>query len=200
MKIKSATFIKSFADMNVYRAFCADVKAKDICVVGRSNVGKSSFINMLAGQNKLAKTSSTPGRTRLINLFSFNGGEFILTDLPGYGYAAASKSEKGKWGSLMESYFQTSDRIARALLLVDCRHEPSALDKQMADYLYYYKIPFSIIATKADKLGKSQLGAAVQKIATALAVGRDNVIPVSALNGKGKDEVLDLVERIISVG
>ena len=122
MKIRNAKFITSISDASKYKEICAFLPPKELCVVGRSNVGKSSFINMLAGQGGLAKTSSTPGRTRLINLFSFNDGEFILTDLPGYGYAAASKSEKSKWSGLMEGYLRNTDRLLRTLMLVDSRH------------------------------------------------------------------------------
>ncbi|MCI9031673.1 MAG: YihA family ribosome biogenesis GTP-binding protein [Clostridia bacterium] len=199
MKIKNARFVISISDAKKYSEAIKGTNSKEICVVGRSNVGKSSFINMLAGQKKLAKTSSTPGRTRLINLFSFNDGEFILTDLPGYGYAAASKIEKKKWGGLIEGYLQSTDRLVRTLLLIDSRHEPTALDKQMAQYLYYYKLPFTVIATKTDKLSKSKVGAAVQQIATALAIGRDDIIPVSAQSGYGKEEVLNLIDRCLSV-
>ena len=198
MKVKNARFVISISDAKKYPDAIAGTSSKEICVVGRSNVGKSSFINMLAGQKKLAKTSSTPGRTRLINLFSFNDGEYILTDLPGYGYAAASKSEKNKWGGLIEGYLQSTDRLVRTLLLVDSRHEPSALDKQMAQYLYYYQLPFTVIATKTDKLSKNKIGAAVQQIATALAIGRDDVVPVSAQSGYGKENVLNLIERYVS--
>lgn len=198
MKIKNAQFVTSISDANKYREIGATTPMKEICVVGRSNVGKSSFINMLACNGKLAKTSSTPGRTRLINLFSFNGGEFTLVDLPGYGYAEASKSEKNKWGGLIEGYLQSTQNLLRALVLVDCRHEPSALDKQMIEYLYYYNIPFSVIATKSDKLSRNQLTVAIQKIATSLGIGRDNIIAVSAASGKGRDEVLQHIESFLT--
>lgn len=198
MKIKNARFVTSIAQAERYRDISAAEPMKEICVVGRSNVGKSSFINMLARNGKLAKTSSTPGRTRLINLFSFNDGEFTLVDLPGYGYAAASKSEKNKWGGLIEGYLQSTQSLLRALALVDCRHEPSVLDRQMIEYFYYYNIPFSVIATKADKLSRNQLTAAIQKIATCFGMGKDNIIAVSAVSGNGRDEVLELIDGILN--
>ncbi len=197
MIIKKARFVTSISLASKYGAAVEGLPGSEICVVGRSNVGKSSFINFLARQNKLAKTSSTPGRTRLINLFSFNDGEFTLVDLPGYGYAAASKSEKYKWDTLIGGYLENSRKLVRALVLVDCRREPSVLDRQMVDYLYSYGIPFSVIDTKADKLTRNQLFGSIQKIATALAVGRDNIIAVSAVSGKGRDEVLAHLEEVL---
>lgn len=195
MKVKNVKFITSISDIRRYNEVRETLPAKELCVVGRSNVGKSSFINMLAGNGKLAKTSATPGRTRLINLFSFNDGQFILTDLPGYGYAAAAKSEKNKWGELIEGYLTGSDNILRVLVLVDSRHEPTVLDKQMIDYLYYYGIPFSVVATKTDKLSKSKIPLAVRDISAALAVGRDDIIAVSSVTGSGKDAVLRYIEE-----
>lgn len=197
MIVKSAKFLISVSSAQGYTLIEGQYPYKEICVVGRSNVGKSSFINMLAGQKKLAKTSSTPGRTRLVNLFSFNDGEFMLVDLPGYGYAAASKQEKSKWGGLIEGYLTSSKKLSRVLVLVDSRHEPSALDKQMIDYLYYYSLPFSVIATKSDKLSKNQLSKNVQTIATALAVGRDDIIPVSSVDRSGRESVLAAIERFL---
>ncbi len=199
MNIKNARFVTSIAQAEKYREISSTEQMKEICVVGRSNVGKSSFINMLARNGKLAKTSATPGRTRLINLFSFNDGEFTLVDLPGYGYAAASKSEKSKWGGLIEGYLQSTKSLYRALALVDCRHEPSVLDRQMIEYFYYYNIPFSVIATKADKLSRNQLSAAIQRIATCFGMGKDNIIAVSAVSGKGRDEVLELIDNILKI-
>ena len=197
MKITEAKFITSYANADKYVEDSASFRSPEICVVGRSNVGKSSFINMLSGKPKLAKTSSTPGRTRLVNLFEFNAGEFMLVDLPGYGYAQASKSEKKEWGALMEGYLQRSALLRHTLVLIDSRHEPTELDLLMVKYLYYYRMPFTVIATKCDKISKAERGRSVQRIATKLGLGRDDVI-MTALDGTGKEKVLEKLEKILA--
>ena len=140
----------------------------EIAVVGRSNVGKSSLINFLTNHGKLARTSKEPGRTRLINYFSINDGQFYLVDLPGYGYARVSDAEKEKWATLIESYLLESTGLKHVFVLVDIRHDPTALDKQMINYLYHYNVPFSIIATKADKLSRAETARQRKAIADAL--------------------------------
>lgn len=197
-KLKKAEFITSIADINVYHSFSERYECPEICVVGRSNVGKSSFINMLAG-SRMAKVSSTPGRTRLINLFSFNDGDFMLVDLPGYGYAKASRAEQAKWSAVIESYLHESGKLSHIFALVDIRHEPTKLDKQMADFMYKSGLPFSLIATKADKLSKAEVGRNVQRIATCLAVGRDNIIPVSAMSGLNADKVAAKIGAVLEM-
>lgn len=152
---------------------------------------------MLAGQSKLARTSSTPGRTRLINIFDFNNGMFRLADLPGYGYALASKSDREDWGALMEGYLQYSPNLRHTLLLVDSRHLPTRQDEEMTEYLYYYRMPFTVVATKCDKLKKSALSRNISDIASALKIGRDNIIAVDA-SGTGRDSVLNKIESILS--
>lgn len=196
--IKSAQFIKSLADLKVYKAESANYNCPEICIAGRSNVGKSSFINMLTGRKKLAKTSSTPGRTRLLNLFDINNGEYVLVDLPGYGYAKASRTEIENWNKLTDGYFTETETLMHTLALVDVRHEPTALDKQMIAYLYNAGRPFTIIATKADKLSRAQQARARRTIATALKVGADNIILTSASTGQGRDEVIARIEQIIA--
>lgn len=198
MIVKTAEFVTSVSVASNYAEVSEKYASKEICVVGRSNVGKSSFINMLANRNKLAKTSSTPGRTRLINLFSFNDNQFMLVDLPGYGYAAASKTEKSKWGDMIEGYLLNTTKLLRVFVLVDSRHEPTVLDKQMIDYLYYYTLPFTVVATKTDKLSKNELARNIQTIATALKVGRDNIIPVSSQTKRGREEVLTAIESLLN--
>ena len=197
--IKKAQFKTSIADLNVYFDVSNGYSCPEICVLGRSNVGKSSFINMLAMQNKLAKTSATPGRTRLINLFEFNGGEFMLVDLPGYGFAKLSKSEKNKWDALLGGYIECSEKISHAFVLVDSRIEPTILDKQMIEYLYFYQIPFTVIATKCDKLSKAEMGRNLQKIATSLGLGVANIIPTSAQSKYGREKVEKKIEEILSI-
>ena len=165
-----------------------------IAVGGRSNVGKSSLINMLAGNNKLAKTSADPGRTRLVNYFDF--GAFVLADLPGYGFAKVSKEEKAKWARLLEEFFATQ-HITLLLSLVDIRHEPTADDKQMIDYLYHYAIPFVAVATKADKLPKTKIKPQLMSIAASLKLGIDNIICSSAEKGVGKKEIFAAIHTAI---
>lgn len=197
MIIKNARFVTGFAAVDKYTEYASDCSLPEICVAGRSNVGKSTFINMLAGQSKLARTSSTPGRTRLINIFDFNNGMFRLADLPGYGYALASKSDREDWGALMEGYLQYSPNLRHTLLLVDSRHLPTRQDEEMTEYLYYYRMPFTVVATKCDKLKKSALSRNISDIASALKIGRDNIIAVDA-SGTGRDAVLNKIESILS--
>lgn len=191
MVIKQAKFITSVADgKNFYFT-----EKPIIAVSGKSNVGKSSLINMLANNSKLARTSVTPGRTRLINYFDF--GEFVLADLPGYGFAKVSKEEKKKWGELLET-FLTTQKIRLLISLVDIRHEPTEDDKMMINYLNFYRIPFVVVATKSDKLGKTRIKPSVSSIATALKLGVGNITATSAETGYGKDDVLRLIEEAIS--
>ena len=192
MKIKEATFITSVASVDKFLKTDKPI----IAVAGKSNVGKSSLINMLANRKKLAKTSVTPGRTRLINYFDF--GEFILADLPGYGFAKVSKEEKKKWGALLETFLGTQ-KINLLLSLVDIRHDPTADDKMMINYLYHYAVPFALVATKADKLGKTKIKPRVKEIATELRVGIADITATSAETGFGKEELLKIIENAISV-
>lgn len=192
MKIKNATFITSVADSGKFYKTNKPI----IAVAGKSNVGKSSVINMLAGNGKLARTSVTPGRTRLINYFDF--GEFVLADLPGYGFAKVSKSEKDKWGKLMDDFLKTED-LALLITLLDIRHDPTAEDFMMLNFLYHYAIPFVPVATKSDKLSKTRVKPAAAKIASAIKVGASDVIACSSVTGAGKDAILSAIEKAISV-
>lgn len=193
----TGTFIKSIADLSVYERESKAYECPEICVAGRSNVGKSSFINMLTCRKKLAKTSATPGRTRLLNLFDIDGGRFVLVDLPGYGYARASKSEIEKWSRLTDGYFCVTEKLVHTLALVDIRHEPSEADRQMISYLYDTGKPFTVIATKADKLSRAQADRAKRAIATALRIGADNVIAISALTGAGREEITARINAVL---
>ena len=191
--IKDAKFVVSAADK---KGFLKPDKPM-IAVCGKSNVGKSSFINMLANKNKLARTSGDPGRTRLVNYFDF--GQFMLADLPGYGFARVSKAEKDKWGKMLDDFFAEKENIAHVFALADIRHEPTRDDLTMIDYLYYERIPFTVVATKRDKLAKTRVKDAVRRIAAAFKTGEGNVLPVSAVTKKGKDEVLSLIEKICAL-
>lgn len=162
----------------------------EIAVVGRSNVGKSSLINCLANNQKLARISQTPGKTRLVNYFLLNNS-FYLVDLPGYGYAKRSKSEQKDWGDFIGGYV-ASGRPKHLLLLLDIRHAPSAEDRQMFQWTVYSGVPFTLIATKADKIAKSQRAIYANKLAKQLGAP-PSAIPFSAIEKTGKDK---LVERI----
>ena len=191
LKITKAEFITSAASKEQFVKCDRPV----IAVCGKSNVGKSSFINMLAGRKKLAKVSKEPGRTRLVNYFDF--GEFVLADLPGYGFARVSKEEKLKWAKLLDCFFEERN-AAHFFALCDIRHNPTEDDKQMIEYLYYNIIPFTVIATKADKLSKAAVSRSVQNIAATYKCGADNIIATSSETRQGLDKVLERIEGIIN--
>lgn len=191
MIIRDAKFITSAADR---KGFVRPDKPM-VAVCGKSNVGKSSFINMLANRNKLARTSAEPGRTRLVNYFDF--GEFILADLPGYGFARVSKAEKEKWAQLLDDFF-AQDTISHVFALADIRHDPTADDLLMVQFLYTVRLPFTVIATKADKLAKTRVKDAVRRVAAAFRTGEGNVIAVSNETKRGKDEVLGVLDSVVA--
>ncbi len=191
MKLTPATFVTSVASSDKF----LKVNKPLIAVAGKSNVGKSSLINMLANQKKLAKTSVTPGRTRLINYFDF--GAFMLADLPGYGFAKVSKEEKLKWSKLMENFLATQ-KIDLLLSLVDIRHDPTSDDVMMVNYLYHYAIPFNLVATKADKLPKTKVKPRLKEISSFLKVGIADVTASSAETRLGRDEIFALIEQVIN--
>ena len=170
----------------------------EIALAGKSNVGKSSLINRVTGNGKLARTSSEPGKTRLINLYEINAA-LLLADLPGYGFARAPQEEKKKWGYMIEGFLYGSPHLKHVLQLVDIRHEPTQDDQTMIGYLRHYGLPFTVIATKADKLSRSAVARNVQAISRALVVQPCEVIPFSAEDGTGRDRILDLLESFIPV-
>lgn len=190
LKITNAKFVTSAASKQQF----IEADKPVIAICGKSNVGKSSFINMLANQKKLAKVSKDPGRTRLVNYFDF--GEFLLADLPGYGFARVSKGEKEKWARLMEEFF-AEKRADHVFALCDIRHGPNADDIQMAEFLYHNIIPFTIIATKADKLSKAAVGRSVQSIAAAYKCGLADIIATSSQTRQGLEKVFEKLELII---
>lgn len=195
MVIKNAEFVTSAG--TVEQIIKSDTV--EIAVVGRSNVGKSSFINFICNHGRLAKTSKEPGRTRLINYFKVNKGEFMFVDLPGYGFAKVNDNEKAKWGKIIEAYLRESTGLRNVFVLLDVRREPNADDVQMLNYLYHYNIPFTIICTKGDKLSRSAGLKCKRDIANALKVGVDNVLLTSSLNKTGKEEVLARIEHVLEV-
>jgi GTP-binding protein len=193
IKITKAEFITSAAS----KAQFIKSDKPIIAVCGKSNVGKSSFINMLANRKKLARVSQEPGRTRLINYFDF--GQFILADLPGYGFAKVSKTEKAKWGKMLDDFFAEKQDIAHVFSLCDIRHDPSADDRNMVTYLYYNLIPFTVIATKSDKLSKGKIAQSINNIAAIYKCGQGDIIATSSQTKSGLEDVLNKIEAIISL-
>lgn len=190
MKITSAEFIKSAFD----RSHWTNDRLPEIAFLGRSNVGKSSLINSLLGRKGLARTSNTPGRTQSINFFLING-EFYFVDLPGYGYAKVSKTMRGDWGTMAEEYLSKRSQLALCIQLVDSRHPPTALDRQLQEWLVLNKKPHLVAATKSDKLSSNSL----RKSLTVLEreFPESLVLPYSSRTGKSKDAVWDEIASAI---
>ena len=174
---------------------------KEIAFAGRSNVGKSSLLNLLTGRKKLAKVSGSPGKTRTINFYLINSGtdeEFRIVDLPGYGYAKVSKSVSESWGPMMEQYLSSRQNLLKVVLLVDIRHAPSKQDVEMYGYLRHYGLDGIVVATKADKISRNQLQKQIKLIRQTLDLGSgDIVIPVSALKRTGHEELLEQMQKLL---
>ena len=169
----------------------------EIAFAGRSNVGKSSLLNLLTRRKNLARVSGSPGKTRTINFYRIND-EFRIVDLPGYGYARVSKSESEKWGAMMESYLENREGLLKVIQLVDIRHQPSAQDVQMSDYLKYFNLDGIVVATKADKVSSNQRSKNILEIRKTLGMSRaDKIIPVSALKKSGHEVLLDEIEKLL---
>ena len=169
----------------------------EFLLVGRSNVGKSSFINKLINRKSYARISSNPGKTQTINFYLVNE-KFYLVDAPGYGFANLNKAKKRKFGLMMEDYIMNRDNLKQVFMLIDFRHKPSAEDKMMYDFLKYYKIPVTIIATKADKVGVTKHQAQRNMLLAELELGvGDDFIVFSNVNKEGKSDVYEKIERII---
>ena len=188
----NAEFIKSASKKSEF----IDDELPQIAIVGRSNVGKSSLINLLTNNSKMAKTSGTPGRTRLVNYFNINN-QFYLVDLPGYGYHKASKSIANAWDAVMNDYFVDNEKLKLVFVLLDSRIMPTELDKQMLDYLATNEIPAIIIMTKTDKISRSELGLQIAKISKDIRFNKDLIIATSALKKQGVDRVENLLGEYI---
>ena len=170
---------------------------KEIAFAGRSNVGKSSLLNLLTGRKKLARVSGSPGKTRTINFYIIND-EFRIVDLPGYGYAKVSKSVSEGWGDMMERYLENRPNLVKVIQLVDIRHAPSKQDIDMYSYLRHYGLDGIVVATKADKISKNQMQKQVKIIKQTLKLsGDDKVIPVSSLKKTGYEELLNEIEALL---
>lgn len=169
----------------------------EIAFAGRSNVGKSSLLNLLTNRKSLARVSGAPGKTRTINFYRIND-EFRIVDLPGYGYAKISKSISENWGDMMEEYFQNRQGLKKVVQLVDIRHAPSAQDVQMYEYLRHYGLDGLVVATKADKVSRNEMQKCMKTIRQMLKLGPDDlVIPVSALKRQGHDNLLAEIEKLL---
>lgn len=169
----------------------------EIAFAGRSNVGKSSLLNLLTGRKKLAKVSGSPGKTRTINFYRINDA-FRIVDLPGYGYAKVSKSISESWGDMMETYFQNRQGLIKVIQLVDIRHAPSKQDVEMYQYLRHYGLDGIVAATKADKVSRNEMQKCIRQIRTTLKLSQDDkVIPVSSLKRTGHQQLLEEMECLL---
>ena len=195
MKIKTANFVISNSDVSK----CPKERIAEYAFIGRSNVGKSSLINMLTGQNKLAKTSGRPGKTQLINHFKINN-EWFLVDLPGYGYAKVSKSIKRTFQSFIKKYFMQREQLICSFVLVDSRLEPQKIDLEFMAYLGGEGIPFCMVFTKADKLKLNELNNNIsnykKKMTSSLWEEMPKYFVTSATNSTGKEELLSYIGEI----
>lgn len=185
MIIKKCEFLKSAVQKDQY----PELNLPEIAFSGRSNVGKSSLINSLLNRKKLVKVSSNPGKTRLINFFLINE-QYVMVDLPGYGYAAVSKTEKQSWGKMIEEYLISRENLSNVVLLVDIRHEPTADDKLMYDFIKYYRKSVIIVATKLDKITRSSVNKNLNIIRKKLEIDEgDILIPYSSVSHAGREEL-----------
>lgn len=196
IEIKKAELVAVTADPKQ----CPPDELYEIAFAGRSNVGKSSLLNLLTNRKKLARVSQSPGKTRTINFYEINDS-FRIVDLPGYGYAKVSKSVSESWGKMMERYFETRQGLLKVIQLVDIRHEPSKQDVQMYDYLKHYGLDGIVVATKADKISRNQYQKSEKVIRQTLGMKpEDKVIPISSLKKTGHEKLLEEIERILIDG
>ncbi|GEN51891.1 ribosome biogenesis GTP-binding protein YihA/YsxC [Halobacillus faecis] len=183
MKVNSADIVISAASKKQY----PKTPIPEIALAGRSNVGKSSFINRMIQRKNLARTSSKPGKTQTLNFYIIND-KFHFVDVPGYGYAKVSKKERAKWGEMMEEYFAEREQLRATALIIDIRHKPTEDDQLMYDYLKHFELPVMVIATKLDKIKKGQRKKQLKMIFDDLEMEEeDALIPFSSETGEGKD-------------
>ena len=194
MRIKRATFVTSLTGNQRFEG----EGLPQIAIAGKSNVGKSSLINCLCNQNKLARVSAEPGKTRLVNIFRIND-DFHLVDLPGYGYARVSRSMQEDWGQMMDSYLSGSEHLCHILHLVDIRHDPGQHDLQMQAWIQHNQLPCTVIATKCDKLSRAQQQKSILIICRALGVQPWDVLPFSSVTRAGREELLERLGKILGI-
>ena len=193
--IRNVEFIGGMAEKHGWRP---DSPLPEVAFAGRSNVGKSSLLNSLVRRKSFARVSRTPGRTREINFFRVNN-EFVLVDLPGYGYARISKEKKAEWRPMIESYLRRTTQLRGIVLLLDIRREPSEDDRAMLDFLAEVEVPTIVALTKTDKLSKAAARDSAGEIARALALEPEQVIPFSAQTGEGRVELLEAITTLVGV-
>lgn len=194
MKILSAKFIKSIVDVNQI----PEPRYPEIAFAGRSNVGKSSLINTLLNRKKLALTSSSPGKTRLINFFDVNESLYLV-DLPGYGFAKVSKAERKNWKRMIELYITGSAHLKGIIHLIDCKVGPTQLDLEMIDWLHHLQKPVLIVATKADKISKSKVNYFLKNYAHTLELADSSqLVPFSAVTKQGKKEIWKAINDLVT--
>ena len=193
MKIKKAELVSVAVKKEQYPID----NMPEIAFAGRSNVGKSSLLNLLVNMRNLARVSGSPGKTRTINFYEVND-RFRIVDLPGYGYAKVSKSISESWGDMIESYLRNRSGLLKVIQLVDIRHAPSSQDVQMYDYLKHYNFSGIVIATKADKVSRNELSKCISVIRKTLKMSADDkVIPISALKRTGYEELLMEISMLL---
>ena len=193
MEIKKAAFIKSMVDIKDHPGG----ELPEIAVAGKSNVGKSSLINYLCNQKKLAKTSGTPGKTRLVNFFLINES-FYLVDLPGYGYAKVAKSEQMSWARMIEGYLAQTRHLKAIMILLDIRHQPTANDMMMFNWAAQYGLPVICAATKADKIAKSKRFNQINMIKKTIGYGKGfDIYPVSSQDKFGGEALADVISAYL---
>jgi len=194
MKINTAEILTSGVNTEHY----PKDRLPEIALAGRSNVGKSSFINRMIQRKNLVRTSSKPGKTRTLNFYKINDA-FYFVDVPGYGYAQVSHKEREKWGKMMEQYFQTRDTLKVVVLITDIRHKPTKDDLQMYEYLKYLDIPVLIIATKLDKIAKNKQATYLKRTKEYFNLDiKDHIIPFSAETGSGKDAAWNVLKGYLA--
>ncbi|HPF21617.1 MAG TPA: ribosome biogenesis GTP-binding protein YihA/YsxC [Syntrophomonas sp.] len=192
--IKKAEFVSSFVDIKSL----PEDNLPEIALAGRSNVGKSSLINKIVNRKNLAKSSSTPGKTRTLNYYLINSA-FYMVDLPGYGYARVSKQERDKWGKLIEKYLSSRPQLRGVIQLLDIRHPPTENDVAMQQYLEHYQVPILLIATKTDKVSRNEKNKNLAVIKKTMQLESDQLlITFSAETGEGVDEVKTALEEILT--
>ncbi|MUK86952.1 YihA family ribosome biogenesis GTP-binding protein [Ornithinibacillus sp. L9] len=193
MKVTNAEIVISAVSQKQY----PNDQLPEIALAGRSNVGKSSFINKLINRKNLARTSSKPGKTQTLNFYRINDA-FYFVDVPGYGYAKVSKKEREKWGVMMEEYFQTRETLKAVFLITDIRHEPTRDDIQMYEFLKHFDLPVVVVATKLDKIPKGKRTKHLKRTIQTLQVEQDDIVlPFSAETGEGKDEAWGILKKYL---
>ena len=194
MQIKQSRFVKSMKNKEDY----PQLDLPEIAVCGKSNVGKSSLINLLTNNHKMAKTSGSPGKTRLVNFFILNEA-FLLVDLPGYGYSKAAKFESHAWAEMVEGYFETSKNLRALLILLDIRHAPTENDRLMFRWAAHFGFHVIIVATKADKIPKTRRQQRLKEIMQSVSGGINYpILAVSSLKKAGREELLYEIEKVLN--